>query len=69
MAYVPRHRATKPTGHNARRIAATTATVAAAVGAPVVTAGTAQEATDATWNRLAQCECSGDWHINTGNGY
>lgn len=21
------------------------------------------------WDRLAQCEASGDWHINTGNGY
>ena len=41
----------------------------ASVIAPVVTAGTAQAATDATWNRLAQCESSGDWHINTGNGY
>jgi resuscitation-promoting factor RpfA len=69
MAYVPRHRATLPAGRKTRRIAVTTATVAAAVGAPVLTAGTAQAATDATWNRLAQCESSGDWHINTGNGY
>ena len=22
-----------------------------------------------TWDRLAQCESSGDWHIDTGNGY
>jgi len=22
-----------------------------------------------TWNRLAQCESGGRWHINTGNGY
>jgi hypothetical protein len=21
------------------------------------------------WDRLAQCEANGDWHINTGNGY
>lgn len=21
------------------------------------------------WNRIAQCESSGDWHINTGNGF
>jgi resuscitation-promoting factor RpfA len=52
-----------------RRIAATTAALAAAVGAPLVTAGPAQAASDATWDRLAQCESSGDWHINTGNGY
>jgi len=69
MAYAPRHRATKPTGRTTRRVAATTATLAAAVGAPMMTAGTAQAATDATWNRLAQCESGGDWHINTGNGY
>ena len=29
----------------------------------------ANAATDATWNRVAQCESSGNWHINTGNGY
>jgi len=22
-----------------------------------------------TWQRLAMCESSGNWHINTGNGY
>ena len=22
-----------------------------------------------TWDRLAQCESGGNWHINTGNGY
>ena len=26
-------------------------------------------ADSATWDRLAQCESSGDWSINTGNGY
>ena len=25
--------------------------------------------TDAVWTRIAACESSGDWHINTGNGY
>jgi hypothetical protein len=29
----------------------------------------AQAASDETWNRLAQCESGGNWHINTGNGY
>ncbi|GAA1384187.1 hypothetical protein GCM10009613_14650 [Pseudonocardia kongjuensis] len=28
-----------------------------------------QEASDPTWDRLAQCESSGDWSISTGNGY
>jgi resuscitation-promoting factor RpfA len=69
MAYTPRHRATKPTSRSTRRVAATTASLAAAVAAPVMTAGNAQAATDSTWNQLAQCESGGDWHINTGNGY
>ena len=29
----------------------------------------ADAATSRTWDRLAQCESSGNWHINTGNGY
>ncbi|MEJ5914414.1 transglycosylase family protein [Pseudokineococcus sp. 1T1Z-3] len=47
------------------------AVAALAVG-PLVglsTAGSASAATDAVWDRLAQCESSGRWDINTGNGY
>ncbi|MFD8880613.1 transglycosylase family protein [Corynebacterium xerosis] len=36
----------------------------AAMAAPAATA-----APDSDWDRLAQCESGGDWHINTGNGY
>ena len=32
-------------------------------------APTATAAPDSDWDRLAQCESGGDWHINTGNGY
>lgn len=33
-------------------------------------ATTAVSATNAgVWDRLAECEASGDWHINTGNGF
>ena len=36
----------------------------------VTTVGTpAHAATTHTWERLAQCESGGRWHINTGNGY
>ena len=38
-------------------------TTTAVVDAP------AHAASTRTWNRLAQCESSGRWHINTGNGY
>jgi len=32
-------------------------------------AAPASAATDSTWDRVAQCESSGNWAINTGNGY
>ncbi|MGI8614027.1 MAG: transglycosylase family protein [Nocardioidaceae bacterium] len=44
-------------------------TVSAALVPVTVGAGSADAATLRTWNRLAQCESSGRWHINTGNGY
>lgn len=31
--------------------------------------GTAQAATEAEWDAVAQCESGGNWSINTGNGY
>ena len=41
-----------------------------AVAAPVSsTLNGADAATGATWDRLANCESGGNWHINTGNGY
>jgi hypothetical protein len=68
MAYEPRHRAPKqrtPT----RRVAVATAT-AVAVATPVSSSMMgADAATTRTWERLAECESGGNWHINTGNGY
>jgi hypothetical protein len=40
-----------------------------AVAGLTATAGTAHAATDAQWDRLAQCESGGNWKINTGNGF
>ena len=40
-----------------------------AVLAPLLVTAPAQAASQRTWNRLANCESSGRWHINTGNGY
>ncbi|MEU6472716.1 transglycosylase family protein [Streptomyces massasporeus] len=31
--------------------------------------GDAAAADSGVWDRIAQCESGGDWHINTGNGY
>ncbi|MBV8933776.1 MAG: transglycosylase family protein [Kutzneria sp.] len=35
----------------------------------VVRVGTKPLPGDEIWDRIAQCESSGNWHINTGNGY
>ncbi len=46
------------------------ATVGVVASAAALTlAGTASAAPDSTWDAVAQCESSGNWSINTGNGY
>ena len=42
---------------------------AIAVGTPLAVSGTANAASGSTWDALAQCESSGNWNINTGNGF
>ncbi|WKD61720.1 Resuscitation-promoting factor Rpf2 precursor [Corynebacterium ciconiae DSM 44920] len=58
---------------HARKTASTTAKIAAGtmvVGAATAAmAPTASAAPDSDWDRLAQCESGGNWHINTGNGF
>ena len=57
--------------HSAKnRMAAkfTAGTVAFGAAAAIM-APTASAAPDSDWDRLAQCEAGGNWHINTGNGY
>src|SRR5689334_25442353 len=44
-------------------------TLALVLGAPITLNGTADAAPASVWDRVAQCESSGNWHINTGNGY
>ena len=51
------------------RLSFTGAVVGALAASPMVFAGPADAATGKTWDRLAMCESSGRWHINTGNGY
>ena len=46
------------------------AALTAATLAPVVALeAPSQAASTGAWNRIAQCESGGRWHINTGNGY
>ena len=51
-----------------RRVAGFTA-AGAVLLSPFLGTGTAAAADDATWDALAQCESTGNWAINTGNGY
>ena len=43
--------------------------VAASAVTPLAVAAPADAASVRTWDRLARCESSGRWHINTHNGY
>ena len=60
--YKGKHRKSSNMGRNAARVAFAGAVMAApvAIAAP---------ASAADWDLLAQCESSGNWSINTGNGY
>ena len=35
----------------------------------IVEKGTSTTPSDSVWDKIAQCESGGNWHINTGNGY
>ncbi|MBN3929103.1 transglycosylase family protein [Streptomyces verrucosisporus] len=41
----------------------------AGMALPLVTAGGASAASVDTWDKVAQCESTGNWSINTGNGF
>lgn len=61
---------THSTTARAARIAVAVATPLAAAGLPLIASAAPASAADgAVWNRLAQCESSGNWAINTGNGF
>ncbi len=65
-----RHRKPQPpgaAGTTLARAAGVTAVGAAAL--PVLAAGQAHAASSSVWDKVAACESSGDWHVNTGNGY
>lgn len=63
--YRGRHRAPSTTG----RTLARTALAGAVAGAPLLVTAPAYAASDNTWDKLAQCESTGRWNINTGNGF
>jgi hypothetical protein len=61
-----RHR--KPT-HSSISVAKIAVTGVVITGGSIGMAAQAQAATDAEWDQVARCESSGNWAINTGNGY
>jgi LysM repeat protein len=58
-----------PKKRNRVRLAVLGGAVAALPVAGLVTATTASAASTATWDAVAQCESTGNWSINTGNGF
>ena len=61
-----RHRKPTTSSISVAKIAVTGAVI---VGGSFGIAAQAQAATDAEWDQVARCESSGNWAINTGNGY
>jgi Spy/CpxP family protein refolding chaperone len=51
------------------RLLASAGIAAAAVAVPMAFAAPAQAANATTWDAVAQCESSGNWAANTGNGF
>ncbi|MGJ7439732.1 transglycosylase family protein [Aquipuribacter sp. MA13-6] len=67
----PQRRRTSSAGHGPRaaRRVAPALLMGAVLGTSLGLASPASAAPGETWDRLAQCESSGNWSINTGNGY
>ncbi|CAN7238490.1 transglycosylase family protein [Terrabacter sp. LjRoot27] len=66
MQYMSKHAAAKKVSAK-QRIAGVGIAGAATIVGGIATGGSAKAAS--VWDRVAACESSGNWHINTGNGY
>jgi nucleoid-associated protein YgaU len=62
-----RHRA--PRTNHAKRLVATGVIAGSGLALPLIGATSAHAASTSTWEAVAQCESSGNWSIDTGNGY
>src|ERR1044072_1644626 len=67
MAVRGRHRRYQPNRIN--RASLTVTAGGAGIAVPPIGPGTAHAADVDTWNKVAACESSNNWSINTGNGY
>jgi nucleoid-associated protein YgaU len=65
-----RYRGRHRNSSNAARLTAVGAIGAGTLAASVIAPAVAHaDASDSQWDRVANCESGGNWHINTGNGY
>ncbi|MFD3806599.1 transglycosylase family protein [Streptomyces sp. NPDC058619] len=62
-----RHRRYQPSSINRASLAVTAG--GAGIALPLMGAGVAQAASVDTWNKVATCESTNNWAVNTGNGY
>lgn len=67
MAVRGRHRRYQPNRIN--RASLTVTAGGAGMALPLIGTGTADAADVDTWNKVAACESTNNWSINTGNGY
>ncbi|MFI8825276.1 transglycosylase family protein [Streptomyces sp. NPDC053431] len=67
MAVRGKHRRSQPSRIN--RASLTVTAGGAGMALPLIGAGSAQAASLDVWEKLASCESSSHWQINTGNGY
>ncbi|MCX4713141.1 transglycosylase family protein [Streptomyces griseus] len=67
MAANGRHRRYQPSRIN--RASLTVTAGGAGIALPLITAASAGAAPVDTWEKVAACESSGNWAVNTGNGY
>ncbi|MDC0766628.1 transglycosylase family protein [Streptomyces sp. HD] len=67
MAARGRHRRYQPNRIN--RASLTVTAGGAGMALPLIGTGAAQAADVDTWNKVAACESTSRWHVNTGNGY
>ncbi|MFF8835175.1 transglycosylase family protein [Streptomyces sp. NPDC015130] len=67
MAVRGRHRRHQPSRIN--RASLTVTAGGAGMALPLIGAGAVQAASLDVWEKVASCESSSRWHINTGNGY
>lgn len=67
MAERGRHRRYQPSRINRASLTVTAGSAGMAI--PLIGTGVAEAADVETWDKVAACESSDDWNINTGNGY